>query len=443
MPRRRSRFDTDVLIVGAGAAGLAAAFELSAAGVSATLLEARDRIGGRVQTRHDPYSGLPVELGAEFVHGDSDSAREWIALSRTTIIDLTRSGRTLVRGKLVSGDREFDEVMRVMQTLGRPGRDLPFADFIARVPARTLSARARRLALMLVEGFDAADATRASTKAVLEEWTGPAAVSAPTFRPRDGYAAMLESIRARLDARFIDLRLNCVLREVRWQRGEVRATAAWQGTSVEIRARHAVVTLPVALLKFPPDAPGAVRFLPSLTRKQRALAGLGVGPVIKVALSFREPFWENVDRGRHRDVTFFRVPDAPFPTFWTTLPVRSSILMAWAAGPRAARLGALDESQIVEQALGSVDRVFGGRISSRRLLQASYVKDWQRDPFSRGAYSYLVAGGQSAHERLAAPLDDTLFFAGEATDTSGESATVIGALNSGKTAVRRILATRT
>ena len=164
-----------------------------------------------------------------------------------------------------------------------------------------------------------------------------------------------------------------------------------------------------------------------------------MGPVIKLVLSFREPFWECVAAGRHRDTAFFFTPAASFPTFWTSLPVRSTRLVAWAGGSKATRLSGLDESQLVEAALASLEQMFGHSARARELLRASYVHDWQSDPFARGAYSYVVAGGSSARARLASPVEDTLYFAGEATATDGQSGTVIGALQSGQRAAREVL----
>jgi monoamine oxidase len=435
--------ETDVLIVGAGAAGLAAASELSAARIPTVILEARDRIGGRAYTRLDVATGTHVELGAEFVHGYSDVVREWLAATGTTIIDAAQTRRTLVRGRFVPSDPYFDRMKRDLARLRRPAQDLPFGEFLGRASRRILPARSRQFALAIVEGFDAADASRVSTRDTLDAWAGPAAADAPTFRPRGGYGAMLEAIRSRLDPARSELRLGHAVQDLVWQRGAVRAVAAWQAERVEVAARCAIITLPVGVLQSPPEIPDAIRFDPPLRRKRRALSGLAMGPVIKAVLSFREPFWEQIDRGAQRDTAFFFVPDAVFPTFWTTLPVRSTNLVAWAGGSKAIPLSGRGESAITRAALDSLDAIFGGRIDSRRYLRASYVHDWQADPYARGGYSYVVAGGSGARARLAKPLDDTLFFAGEATDTMGEYATVMGALRSGQRAAREVMRRRT
>jgi len=221
MTARSSELDTDVLIVGAGAAGLAAAAELSAAGLSAAILEARDRTGGRIHTRTDAYDDVPIELGAEFVHGRSDIADEWMAASRTLLVDATTTRCISVGGEICPADLYFERMKRALQKLRRPTRDLPFAEFLERVDRRILDRRSRELAVALVEGFDAADASRVSTRDTLASWAGSAAADAPTFRPRDGYAVMLDAIRARFGPQRIDLRLNCTIKEIIWRRGRV------------------------------------------------------------------------------------------------------------------------------------------------------------------------------------------------------------------------------
>lgn len=431
----------DVAIVGAGAAGLAAAAELASAGRSVCVLEARDRLGGRVLTRHEPNLPAPLELGAEFVHGRPAATLEWLARRNVALIDVPETRWVRRGGGLRSGERSFDDLRAALKRIARPRKDLPFSEFLHGPPAK-LTPRLREFALMLVEGFDAADATRVSTLGILEEWCGDGAADAPTFRPQHGYAPLLDALAGALNPAKVHVKLDTIVREVRWKSGAVSLDAMAHGRAVAIAADRAIITLPLGILQLPQQAPNAVRFVPALTVKQRALASLATGPVIKVLLHFRRPFWEELDDGRYRSAAFFHMPGAAFPTFWTMLPLRAPLLAAWAAGPAAARLSGVGEAEIVRTALECLGVVFGGAPEVQACLQGAYLHDWQADPFACGAYSYVVAGGGRARAELAKPLARTLFFAGEAADTGGESATVAGAVASGRRAAKQLLAAR-
>jgi monoamine oxidase len=435
-----NRGSYDVAIIGAGAAGLAAAAQLGMHGRSVCLLEARDRVGGRILTRREPDLRAPLELGAEFVHGKPAATLEWLAARSTAPIDAPQSRWILRAGKLQPGDALFPELKERLGKLRRPRRDLPFAEFLEGPAKRHLPPRIREFALMLVEGYDAADATRVSTLGTLDEWCGEGAADAATFRPHGGYDSLLQALAGALDPEHVHLQLGATVREVRWQRGKVTIALTHHGRPQEIVARHAIVTLPLGVLQLPPQAPNGVRFVPALTAKQKALAGLATGPVIKVLLRFRKPFWEELDDGRYADTAFFHAPRAAFPTVWTTLPLRTPLLTTWAAGPAAAKLAGGGEDKIVQTALRCVETLFSADERCRADFQAAYLHDWQVDPFACGAYSYVVAGGGNAREHLARPLDRTLFFAGEAADTGGESGTVAGALESARRAVEQLLA---
>jgi monoamine oxidase len=164
--------------------------------------------------------------------------------------------------------------------------------------------------------------------------------------------------------------------------------------------------------------------------------------VVKILLRFAEPFWERLHDGRYRDVSFFHAPDAALPTFWTAVPARVPLLVAWAGGARVHRLGRrASRTQLLASTLASLRELFGPGIDLPGLLQGHYYHDWQKDPFARGAYSYVTVGGGAARGILAQPLEDTLFFAGEATDTADEAGTVAGALQSGVRAAREVLRT--
>jgi monoamine oxidase len=169
-----------------------------------------------------------------------------------------------------------------------------------------------------------------------------------------------------------------------------------------------------------------------LKEKGDALAKLESGPVIRVALAFRQAFWEK----QHPGVAFFHSPEAAFPTFWTPLPMHAPLLTCWAGGPKAGKLTGKRPEVLLRHALASVRSVLKGAEEPRAFL----VHDWQADPYARGGYSYVRVGGTGAREELAAPLADTLYFAGEATDVE-QSGTVGGALASGIRAAREILET--
>jgi len=295
----------DTLIVGAGAAGLVAAAELSRQAGTVCVLEARDRVGGRMFTRREPGVTLPIELGAEFIHGLAPATLGWLARSNTAVVDAHGERFTLRDGKAEPADNLFEQMKRGLDSVGRPRKDLPFAEFLDRVANRKLSPAARQLARQLVEGFDAADATRVSTWATLDEWNGSSAADAPSFRPLGGYASLIDGLVCALDHARVQVRLGTVVHTIHWQRGRVTIEATRHGQPCRVQGKRAIITLPLGVLQLPAHAAGAVRFLPD-PRKQKALAGLASGPVIKVVMHFRKPFWEEIDDGRYRDASFFR-----------------------------------------------------------------------------------------------------------------------------------------
>jgi monoamine oxidase len=429
---------TDVVIIGAGAAGLSAARALAQAGLSVELLEARDRVGGRILTVPDA-GGYPLELGAEFVHGEPPVTLALAREAGASMVAAETSHWQLRDGGLAPADDVLEAAQRLMRRAESAGEDLSVNAFLARLAGDTSLGRAVEWARMIVEGFDAADPARASLKAITGEWTGGAGVRASQARPAGGYGRLISHLATVIAEGGVRLQLDTTVQAVSWNPDEVAVEAVRSGSPYRARARRAVVTLPLGVLQATVGEPGAVRFTPPLERKRRALDHLLMGPVLKVVLRFREAFWETVAGGRYRNAGFFHLTGYDVPTFWTALPERVPILTAWTGGPRAARLSTLDDAAIVQAALAGVEALFGG-IAVRDQLVEARTHNWQRDPFARGAYSYVTVGGMGAPAALAAPLVDTLFFAGEATDDAGELGTVAAALASGEAAARAVLA---
>ncbi len=432
----------DVAVLGAGAAGLNAARILAESGCSVLILEARDRIGGRILTVDDPTLPVPIELGAEFIHGSAPATFELLRRLGMSAVDSTGNHVTVRDGRTSPRDEAFGDVHRLMQQVeSLREEDLSVEEFLSRYQSDPSLETACAYARRMVEGFDAACPQRASVRAIAREWSG---MGGGQFRPANGYGALVAQLARVLDGAGAQIRLQTVVSSVDWAGAEVRiATSSPEGAvqavaPLQATARRALVTFPVSVLQRPPGAPGAVRFAPPLDEKTKALQGLALGAVLKVVLRFRHAFWDEVQSRRFANAGFLHSPQAAFPTLWTALPARAPLLTAWMGGPRAQRLAGASRSQIVEKALESVESLFGTEAGVRDELKASYVHDWQQDPFARGAYDYITVGGCNAPEALAQPLRHRLFFAGEATSAS-DVGTVEAALQSGRRAAGEIL----
>src|SRR5579875_3563957 len=239
-------------------------------------------------------------------------------------------------------------------------------------------------------------------------------------RPVGGYGALFRALEARLDPEKAHLLLQTIVHEVAWRRGCVRVRATRFGRPLELTAR------------------GAIVFGPELPREHRAaIEAIAMGTVVKVVLLFGAPFWETLGDERYREAGFFHVPQGDFPVIWTTAPAHDPVLAAWAGGPAADRLAQLEHDAIVRAALDQVGMLFDP-VAAEKMLRGAYLHDWIRDPFARGAYSYLTVGARPLRKVLSLPVEGTIFFAGEAQGVRGESGTVGGALESGTRAARSV-----
>jgi hypothetical protein len=336
-------------------------------------------------------------------------------------------------------------------------KDIPFREYAESCCKG--DEEALRMALAYVEGFNAADAGVISTKALVkEERTEDQIEGDLLFRVAGGYDGVVRWLRDGCDPRFTQLRLGMVATTVRWRNGLVEVSirpihAADKGTAdTTLKARRCLVTLPVGVLKAGADEACAVAFDPDPLAVRDAINCIEMGPVVKAVLQFREPFWETVSAevaakpDALRRMTFLIAVSADrevaFPTWWTYLPMRIPRLTAWAGGPAAARLTGRGEREILDLALADLAATFRRPVAElANLLDSARIFDWPADPFSRGAYSYVSVGGLDAPEVLSQPIEQTLYFAGEATHAP-MAGTVAGAIASGYRAAEQILDSR-
>ena len=441
-----SRATVEVVVIGAGAAGLAAARALHDANVPCVVLEARERIGGRILTVQDPETNVPIELGAEFIHGSAPDLEDLLRRAGLRSLEVDGPRWLASRGRLRRMDDFWDRLDGVLGRLRPRREDESFQRFLDRRPGGARLAADRRLTRQYVEGFHAADPRLVSARALAEDGSPAEDVRERRIgRVVGGYGGAIQWLAAPL---FRCLRLDTIVTRVEWRRGSVRvqSRAADGRARPPIEARAAIVSLPLGVLKAPPGATGSVAFDPPLQPKERALQTLAMGPVVRLALRFRERFWasEWFARAAGRDdldtLSFLQSMDADFPVWWTASPLRAPVMVAWSGGPSAARLARLAPDEIERRAVASLARHLP--LSSQRvrgLLTGVWMHDWEHDPFARGAYSYQMVGGSDAPSVLARPLRSTLFFAGEAADPEGRTGTVHGAIATGRRAASQVI----
>jgi monoamine oxidase len=415
---------TDVLIVGAGAAGLTAARLLTRAGRHVTILEARNRIGGRIHTLQDPLSPVPVELGAEFVHGKPPEIWTWIESGRLPAFELTGPHLYVRNGVVESWDS--DETDRLLAGMAA-APEQSFRDYVERSGA---SAEARRSAVSFVEGFNAARQERISVASLAREEEASSRIDGDrSFRLAGGYSALIEALWHDIDPDRRRIHMATPVESVQWSQGEVRIVAS---NGRRFQAPRAIVTVPRGVLQA-----GPVRFDPEPPQLRAACNALEMGAAVRIVLRFRSPLWE--DREPLRDAAFLHSDEPWMPTWWTALPARAPVIIGWSGGPRAEPAPA-DPAAWLPGALASLARILA--MDADILadeLETWHAHNWSTDPFACGAYSYAKVGGLPAQEHFGDPIEDTLYFAGEAANAEGHCGTVHGAISTATRAARHIL----
>jgi monoamine oxidase len=465
----------DVLIIGAGAAGLAAARDLAVAGRKVVVLEARDRIGGRIFTYKDPSETIPIELGAEFVHGKSPELWQVAKRAHLELYEISRRHLYFENGQLSESPSFRAAIESLNDSMKASGVDQSLKDFLATLPDDEETQRAKAMVVRYVEGFHAARIDRIGIHGLIKANEGADSIAGDrAFRFLDGYSALAQALRAEAESHGAKIRLNTTVKEVLWSDDRVEVVCGAGSGKSSFAGSRAIITLPLGVLQTSRGQPAEVRFTPELPdKKQRAIEHLQMGHVLRIALSFRERFWETlkiwdqeVEPVKFADAGFVHYSELPLPTWWTQLPIRAPVLVGWVAGPKADGIsrggpshdvdqkpesnsghlphtgGEALGSLVRDQAIHSLAKLFGlSHEYIRARLMAVYFHDWQDDPFSRGAYAYVPVDGLDDQIALSQPVGGTLFFAGEATSI-GHIGTVHGAIMSGQRAASEILAQR-
>lgn len=409
----------DILIIGAGACGLMAASNLVMKH-RVTLIEARDRVGGRIHTIHSMFS-LPVEAGAEFMHGHQPLTASLIKSSGTEASLLTGKRYQIWNHEPAEGDLFDADWGRLTEALQALKADTDMATFLKdhfnSEGDRTLREKVRSF----VEGFDAADMDQVSALALREEWSE--GDDEHQYQIVDGYGRLTQHLAAEVKRQHARLLLSTIVSGIRWRKGRVEVITS---TGNILEGEKVIVTVPLGVLKN-----GSIRFTPPLSGHAQAFEKMGFGGVIKVFAEFKNPFWQDRIARPLKDPAFI-FSDAEIPTWWTQRPRSETVLTGWLGGPSTRRIPH-DRDVLVEKATRSLQYIF--QCSARDIDEQAeqwHVENWCVDPFAGGAYAYPTVNTSQALNHISKPVEETIYFAGEAMYSGSAIGTVEAALINGQ-----------
>jgi monoamine oxidase len=381
-------------------------------------------------------------LGAEFVHGAAPLTYQVLAEAGLTTIDLGGE-RWRARGGKLARTAAWTPIARILSKIAQidpRAPDRSFDDFLASLGNRA-TARDRSAARKFVEGYHAADPAEIGVRSLVPADEGPSGDAITQIaRVHGGYDQLPRWLAGELQA---ELWLRSPVAAIEWRRAHVELAVRRDAGAVQrFVSRAAIVTVPAGVLGAGPAGAGALWLQPEPPRIRRSYDLVAMGAVARLVCWFREFPWSAAGAGRHPERTaragFWQLDGPTFGVCWTAYPLRWPLAVAWSGGPRAAAVARRGRRAVESTAVGELSAAFGlPRCAVASLLAATWMHDWQRDVYSRGAYSYARVGGAGAARSLSRPVEDTLFFAGEATDTGGHTGTVEGALASGLRAARQ------
>ena len=404
-----------------------AARELGRAGKRVTILEARDRCGGRIHPLPSADFGYPAEGGAEFVHGEAPVTHGLLREAGLSLLPIQGTQWTVEDGKFSreeSRDPHEAELHKVLQELKD---DMTVAEFLRRHFAGPEYGRLRHSIERMVEGYDAADPERASILALRDEWMdGRRRTQA---RIIGGYGALVDFLTAECRNDGVAVHLGSAVSAIEATNGRV-VVRCTSGDALDCDI--VIVTVPLPLLK-------EIVLPPAEREKAAAAARIGFGNVIKISLRFETRWWVE-KRKDLADLTFL-LSDARIPVWWTQHPAELPVLTGWFGGPKTEAMANLGEHELIEAGLASLADIFGLDLKQlMRNLVAAQAINWAHDPFARGAYSYATPETRKAQSALSSPEGRAIFFSGEALYRGRDMGTVEAALTNGLETARTILA---
>jgi len=424
--------NTDVIIIGAGAAGLMAAYELSKSGKQVTVLEARDRTGGRIHTLND---SLHTELGAEFVHGNLPVTLQLLKEAQIDTVPASGEMWHYSAGKFSKYSPQMEHWGLLMEMLNKLENDISIGDFLQKEFRDDQYAELRKSVTKFVSGYDTADVFKASAFALRREWQGED--DDAQHRVKGGYGQMINYLVEQGKKNGVQFHLNTIAKHIHWTHGQVEVITT---DEISYKATQLIIALPLGVLKADITQKGSIHISPSIQKYQDAIDQIGFGAIVKLLLQFKSAFWLDKSTGVDLAEMSFILSDEETPTWWTQHPASSTLLTGWLGGPPAERKKNLSNEELLEQGLQSLANIF--KLSNEELkneLISWNVVNWTTDPFTLGSYAYDTLQSSDARKVLNTPINYTIYFAGEYLYDGSAMGTVEAALTSGLETARKLI----
>jgi monoamine oxidase len=416
-----------ILIIGAGATGLMAAGQLSANKKNVTILEANNRIGGRIYTLYEDSFIKPVEAGAEFIHGNLHLTKQILNEAKIPLTKIegkmirVKNGKWEEQNNFITG---WDELMKRMQQLKK---DMTLADFLKKYFSDEKNASLRKSVRGFAEGFDLADISTASVFALRNEW---AHEEGKQHRVEGGYQKLVDHLLNLCITNGCTVHTSTVVKEIYWKKNEVKVVTA---NNKSFEENKVIITVPLGVLQAELNYEASITFTPSVYDFFQAAKLIGYGSVIKILLQFSEVLW-NKKAG-------FILGDENISTWWTQAPDAYPLLTGWLSGSKAKTFPNTDTQSLLEESLHSLSSIFKmERHTLKEKLTGWKIFDWSKEPFALGAYSFDKLETATARKVLNLPIQETIFFAGEALYEGNAPGTVEAALVSGREVAGKVMA---
>jgi len=413
-----------VIILGGGIAGLITANEL-ADHYHIILIEADNRLGGRIHSYKEKIFSTVVEGGSEFIHG---KLKETLNLLKQADIDYTR-----VKGEMYRKEKaewiKRDDIMEgwdeLLKKMKKIKNDMTMYDFLQQYFNTPEKSNLRRHVIAFTEGFDVADIKKVSVKSLYKEWSHE---TFDTYRITGGYGLLINWLVNKCEERGCRIITGEAVKQIDW---ETNSVTVYTASEKKFNAEKVVVTVPISVLQ-KTLGKASVNFTPPLDDYINAAQQIGYGDVIKVLLQFKESLWKK-DTG-------FILSDEMIPTWWTQLPDPIPLLTGWAGGSKAQRLSDETDDDILEKALLSLANIFNLPVNDiREKISGAKVFNWQKNEWSLGAYSYFMPESVAAIKLLNTPVNNTIYFSGEALYEGESPGTVEAAIVHAKQTAAKLL----